>query len=134
MPVTCENSESAISSTIRDSLTNNNNSATRAPNSGLSRNQLSASLKQSLLQKVEYVESPPGFGYSIQDSLKAKYTVLKPADERSTVQSVSGKNLIEIYFLIAQLFFPHLLFFVPFNISSHTDIIFVYVKHIYIVI
>lgn len=94
MPVTCENSDSAISSTIRDSL-GNYNGITKASNLGLTKNQLSAALKQSILKTIEYVDSPPGFGYSIQDSLKAKYTVLRPSDEeKATVQSVGGKNIL----------------------------------------
>lgn len=95
MPVSCENSESAISSTIRDSLGNYNsqnyNSVTKGTNLGLTKTQLSTALKQSLLKTIEYVESPPGFGYTIQESLKAKYTVLRPLgpldEEKSTAQS-----------------------------------------------
>lgn len=91
MPVSCENSE-AISSTIRDSL-GNYNSITKASNLGLTKNQLSAALKQSILKTIDYVDSPPGFGYSIQDSLKSKYTVLRPTEEeKATTQSVGGKN------------------------------------------
>lgn len=96
MPVSCENSDSAISSTIRDSLVMNYNSITKATNFGLTKNQLSAALKQSLLNKIEYVESPPGFGYSTQDSLKEKYTVFKPSEEEKTgAQSVGGKIKIK---------------------------------------
>lgn len=91
MPVSCENSDSAISSTIRDSL-GNYNSITKASNLGLTKNQLSAALKQSILKTIEYVDSPPGFGYSIQDSLKSKYTVLRPSEEeKTTVATVGGK-------------------------------------------
>lgn len=92
MPVSCENSDSAISSSIRDSL-GNYNSITKASNLGIAKHQLTAALKQSLLKTIEYVESPPGFGYSIQDSLKAKYTVLRPLEEEKTLstQSVGGK-------------------------------------------
>lgn len=91
MPVSCENSDSAISSSIRDSL-GNYNGITKASNLGLTKNQLSAALKQSLLKTIEYVESPPGFGFSIQDTLKAKYTILRPSEEdKTTTQSVGGK-------------------------------------------
>ncbi len=93
MPVSCENSDAAISSSIRDSLVNYNG-ITKASGSGISKNQLAASLKQTLLKSIEYVESPPGFGYSIQDSLKAKYTVLRQSEEEktgTTVQSIGGK-------------------------------------------
>lgn len=94
MPVSCENSDSAISSSIRDSL-GNYNSITKAANLGKARNQLSAALKQTLLKAIEYVESPPGFGYSIQDSLKAKYTVLE--EEKTTaVQAVGGSTSTQL--------------------------------------
>lgn len=114
MPVTCENSDSAISSTIRDSL-GNYNGITKASNLGLTKSQLSAALKQSILKTIEYVDSPPGFGYSIQDSLKAKYTVLRPSDEEKTTVSVGGKHILlirkieNVNFEIAQVF-PLLLF------------------------
>lgn len=138
MPVSCENSDSAISSTIRDSLVMNYNSITKATNFGLTKNQLSAALKQSLLNKIEYVESPPGFGYSTQDSLKAKYTVFKPSEEEKTgAQSVSGKikkkfcpkyngnvmvmaNCTTTFCLCSS-------FIVPF-LHTHSHIKFVYVK------
>lgn len=90
MPVSCENSDSAISSSIRDSL-GNYNSIAKSSNLGIAKNQLSAALKQTLLKAIEYVESPPGFGYSIQDSLKAKYTVLRPSDDEKTTATVGGK-------------------------------------------
>lgn len=92
MPVSCENSDSPISSTIRDSLVGTYNSITKANNLGLTKNQLSAALKQSILKTIEYVESPPGFGYSIQESLKAKYTVLRPSEEeKTTAQTINSK-------------------------------------------
>lgn len=92
MPVSCENSDLAISSSIRDSL-GNYNSITKATSLNIGKNQLSASLKQSLLKQIDYVESPPGFGYTIQESLKAKYTVLRPSEEEKPIatQVVSGE-------------------------------------------
>lgn len=109
MPVSCENSETAISSALSSSLqqhgsyNNSNSSVTKANNLGLTKNQLSASLKQSLLKPIEYVESPPGFGYSIQDTLRAKYTVLRPLDEeKTTAQSVGGKLMLMSYSAITK--------------------------------
>lgn len=106
MPVTCENSDSAISSSIRDSIGNSlgNYNSTKASNLGLTKNQLTAALKQSLLKPIEYVESPPGFGFSIQDTLKAKYTILRPSEEdKATAQS--GKIIIPNYFPFVGTFF-----------------------------
>ncbi|KAJ6640523.1 Ubiquitin carboxyl-terminal hydrolase 36 [Pseudolycoriella hygida] len=91
MPVSCENSESAISSTIRDSL-GNYNSLTKAPNLTLTKNHISAALKQSLLKVIEYVDSPPGFSYSIQESLKSKYTVLRPSEDEKTTTQTAGDS------------------------------------------
>ncbi|KAG4067479.1 hypothetical protein HA402_003303 [Bradysia odoriphaga] len=95
MPVSCENSDSAISSSIRDSL-GNYNGITKSSNLGIAKNQLSAALKQTLLKPIEYVESPPGFGYSIQETLKAKYTVLRPSEEEKTTTAAVGGSTSQL--------------------------------------
>lgn len=81
---------SAIGSAIRDSLsssTNNNNngqqSATASTLHGHSNGlngQLAASVKRSLLTKIDYEEAPPNFKNSIHDELREKYVFLNTAN------------------------------------------------------
>lgn len=97
--VVCE-SQTDVSSAIRNSLSVTLNNGTQhnglgsvSPDSNGIQDQMAAAAKRALLTDIDY-EEVNNFSYSVQDTLKSKYIVLKPSTSSSMTTLVTSNNLL----------------------------------------